>query len=238
MSSISADNVTPTAWSLREAARPGLQAIKDHLKPFLLIQVCAAILVVAYYQSPAIQAFSASLASIKVHGGYVFAALSTAFAGVFLPELFKAITRDQRRYGLRELAFNAFIFALNGVLVDWFYRLQGVIFGDSNSFGTIVMKVLVDQIVFAPFIAVPVVLTLFQWRDLGFDTRGTFKALGPRFMLNRVLPVQIVGWAYWFPMVSAIYALPLNLQFILFLFAEAAWSLLLVHVAKGQTVTK
>lgn len=195
-------------------------------------------MVVVYYQSPAVQQFSVSLANIKTNGGYLFAALSTAFAGVVLPEIFKAVTRDPLRYGGRELAFNLIVFGLNGMLVDWFYRLQGVIFGTQITFAVVAPKVLFDQLVFSPFIAVPFVLTLFQWRDLRFKAREVPRALGPRFMRNRVLPVQIVAWAYWTPMITAIYALPMNLQFILFLFAEAAWSLLLVHVAKGQTVTK
>ncbi len=195
-------------------------------------------MVVAYYQSPAVQSFSASLASIKVHGGYLFAAISTAFAGVVLPEVFKAITRDPLRYGMKELTFNLVVFGLNGMIVDAFYRLQGTIFGGENTVAVVTPKVLVDQIVFSPFVAVPIVLTLFQLRDLRFNVRGVPGALGPRFMRNRVLPVQIVAWAYWTPMTIAIYALPMNLQFCLFLFAEAAWSLLLVHVAKGQTVTQ
>lgn len=237
MSSISAEGA-PKAWSYRDAVRPGLQAIKDHLRPFLLIQACAIAPVIAFYQSPAIQHFAASLATIKVNGGYLFAAISTAFAGVCLPEIFKAIARDPRRYGLRLLAFNFVIFALNGMLVDAFYRLQGVIFGDSASVGTVAIKVLIDQIVFSPFFAVPLVLTLFQWRDLGFDTKATYKALGPNFLRDRVLPVQVVAWAFWTPMTAAVYAMPGDLQFVLFLLAEAAWSMLLIHVAKGQTVTK
>jgi hypothetical protein len=41
------------------------------------------------------------------------------------------------------------------------------------------------------------------------------------------------NWLFWIPMVSIIYALPVPLQFLLFVPALAAWSLIMVFIAEG-----
>lgn len=218
--------------------RPGLRAIQDHLKPFVLIQVCAIILVVAYYQSEVLRSGASTLAQWKAQGGLVFSALSTAFAAVVLPELFKAATRDPKRYGFRELLFNALFFGFVGILVDWFYNFQTLLFGAEVTVAVVAKKVLFDQAFFSFCISNPLGITLFQWRDLGFDTKATYQALRGNFLRQRLLPLFMVCFAYWVPLICCIYAMPLSLQFVFFLFVEAAWSLIIVHVTKGMAVTK
>jgi hypothetical protein len=49
-----------------------------------------------------------------------------------------------------------------------------------------------------------------------------------------VLPLLLPSWCFWIPMVSIIYALPVPLQFLLFVFALGAWSLIMVSIASGS----
>ena len=51
--------------------------------------------------------------------------------------------------------------------------------------------------------------------------------------LGFIWPALVVGWFFWIPGLSGIYAMPQQLQFVLFLFVEAAWSLIIIHVAKS-----
>ena len=226
-------NAAPV-WTFREAIRPGVLAVRHHLRPFLLIRGCAVAIVIAYYQSTALHGYAAQLAAWKASGGYLFSILSTAFAGVVLPEVFKLITRNGGHYGARQLLYNAVVFGFIGFTVDVFYRLLAALLGDSNSIGVVTTKVLLDQFVYSPFLSIPISLTLFLWRDLNFDIQRTRQALRVNFVKGRLLPALIVCWGFWGPVVTCVYALPAQLQFCLFLFAQAAWSLLLIHVSKGQ----
>jgi hypothetical protein len=45
------------------------------------------------------------------------------------------------------------------------------------------------------------------------------------------MAILIPNWLFWIPMVSIIYALPVPLQFLLFIPALAAWSLIVVFIA-------
>ena len=49
-----------------------------------------------------------------------------------------------------------------------------------------------------------------------------------------MLPLLLPDWGFWIPMVLVIYAFPLALQFLLFVLALAAWSLILVVIAGGE----
>ncbi len=214
------------------AIAPGLRAIRDHLRPFLAIQFCVFLVVLAYYSLPGFQQWSASLAKIKLQGGLPFVFVSTALAGVALPEIFKRLTRDPRVLPWRELAFNALIFGFNGIVVDLFYRGQGLLFGTEPTLSNVVIKVAVDQLFGSPFIFCPYFLLLMLWFRSGFNLAALRENLRRRPFSQQLWPILVVNWAYWVPALCGIYAMPSDLQFVLFLFVEAAWSLILVHVTK------
>ena len=72
---------------------------------------------------------------------------------------------------------------------------------------------------------------LFAWEGERFSFSGTRAALSGGGFARRYFPLLITCWSFWIPVLLAVYALPLNLQYMLFLFTQAAWSLLLVHIA-------
>jgi hypothetical protein len=81
----------------------------------------------------------------------------------------------------------------------------------------------------------PLIVTLYMWRNSRFRMAATLRALRRgRFYRDRVVPLMLPAWCFWIPMVSIIYALPAPLQFLLFVPALAAWSLIMVFIADGS----
>lgn len=215
---------------LKALAAPGLAAVRESFRPFLLIQACAVLAACAYYLWPAFQGLSDRLQHVKSLGGLPFTALSSAFAGAVLPEFARLATRRERTEGSR-LVFQLVFFAWLGVTVDLLYRLMALLFGTKVSVPVVLEKVAVDQFVFAPCVSVMFSTLLFAWEGERFSFSRTAGALSKGGFAKRYFPLLVTCWAFWIPVLLAVYALPLNLQYMLFLFTQAAWSLLLVHIA-------
>ena len=219
----------------------GKAAVRRFWRPFALIQAAAAALVVAYHVDARVRAVCAVLAAWKTAGGLPLSAATAAFAGGLLPELAKAVALragapSPFRGRGREIAFNVAFFAFNGVVVEGLYRLLARLFGAGTDPATVVAKMAFDQFVFTPPWLV-LVTALYLWRARGFSlgaTRPAFAGGLGRYARTRVLPLLLPDWAFWIPMVLVIYAFPLALQFLLFVLALAAWSLILVVIAGGE----
>lgn len=214
----------------------GTAAIRKFWRPFLLIQSAAVLLVLAYHFSQSVRAACEVVGVWKTSGGLPFAAASAAIAGGLLPEIAKALT-DRRLGGLRgrggEIAFNLAFFALDGVVIDLFYRFAAWLFGSQASLRTVIAKTAFDQFAFTPIWSALIAL-LFLWRQRGFSLAATRPALRGGFYRARVVPLLIPNWFFWIPMVSIIYALPSPLQFTLFVPALGAWSLIMVFIADAD----
>jgi hypothetical protein len=233
MQSSDADTIT-----LATILAPGIAAVRRYWKPFLLLHASALLLVIAYYTSAQVRQICAQLADVKHHGELVFSAITAALAGALLPELAKAImlgdrTLDRKR--LNDITFHLAIFALSGVIVDVQYHLTALLLGDHADLKTVIKKILFDQCVTTPIYGTPYWLVMFSLRAHRFNPIATVREFSPRWYKQKVLPLLIPGWAFWTPMVALIYSLPGPLQFCLYCFALAAWSLLMVFVAKVET---
>ena len=133
---------------LRDLARPGVAAVRANWRPFVLLQAAALAGVVSYYQVGAVREVLADVAAFRERAGYAFAGVAAAVAGAVLPEVAKAVTQRGWRPGERagEVSFLLVFFFLNGLLVDGFYRLLGVLFGTGTDPGTAIVKMLVDML--------------------------------------------------------------------------------------------
>jgi hypothetical protein len=222
----------------------GVAALRRFYRPFLLIQATAVLVVVAYHKSARVQTVCAALAAVKTAGGLPFAAASASFAGGILPELAKRLA-DWRHNRVRDrggksgagIVFNIAFFAFNGIVIDVLYRGEARLFGTGASIATVASKTAFDQFVFNP-LWLPLIIALYTWQRQGFHLGATIRALRvPHFYRTRVLPLLLPAWCFWIPMVSIIYALPVPLQFLLFVLALGAWSLIMVSIASGEAAT-
>jgi hypothetical protein len=221
------------AAAVPSALEAGRAALRRFWRPFALIQGSAALIAVAYGSSASFRAAAAEAAAWKSAGGLWAAAVLTAVAGGILPEVAKLVA-DRSRSALRgrggEILFNTAFFALDGVVIDPLYRGEALLFGRDTLVRTVVEKVAFDQFVFTPLWSVAIVV-LFLWRQRGYSLAATRPALRGGFYRARVMPLLVPNWLFWIPMVSIIYALPVPLQFLLFVPALAAWSLIMVFIA-------
>lgn len=211
-------------------------ALRTYWPAILLIQVIALGAVVAYYRVPAAAGFFGTLADWKASGGLVFAALANVVSGGIIPELLKRIFRPSniRPPGLRELAHQFVMWAALGVFVDVFYRLQSQWFGDGTDAGTLFIKVVVDQLVFTPLIGLPFIVGWFTLREVHYRPGAWLSSMAARSAVRHGLQLWISCLAFWPVMLLIIYSLPATLQFSLFLFANAAYSILLIFIARRQ----
>jgi len=213
----------------------GWKALQRFYRPFILVQIVALVLATTYFTVPAVRKACMALAALKMRGGLPFVMAAGALAGGILPELFKALstgTSPLRGRG-RTIAFNTAFFAVNGAVVDAYYRLAARLFGEDGRPATVAAKVALDQFAFTPC-WLAVIVFVFLAEKLAFEPVAIQQAMRPTFYQSRVLPLLVPNWCYWIPMVSIIYALPSPLQFLMFLLALSAWSLIMVFIARGN----
>ena len=215
---------------LAAAAARGVEAVRHNARPFLLIQTVAFAAVAAYYFLPGAPAAVAGVARLKREGGLPLSALSNALAGAVLPEIARVAT-GRKRTGGAEMGFQLLFFAALGVYVDLLYLALGAVWGNAPDVPTVGKKLLFDQLVSSPLVTIPFSTFAFVWKDGGFSldrTWNRFRAEGG--FLVRYLPTLVTCWGFWGPVLVAVYAMPGDLQFPLFLFAQASWTLLLLHL--------
>ena len=84
---------------------------------------------------------------------------SQEFAGGIVPEIFLILFFQHgkflRRENLRNLAFTIPTWAVDGILVDWMYRLNAIWFGSVVTVPVVIAKICVDQFGYNPFFAAP-----------------------------------------------------------------------------------
>jgi hypothetical protein len=118
--------------------------------------------------------------------------------------------------------------AMQGALVDGFYTLQALVFGDKPGVATVLVKVAVDMLIFTPFLSMPLALSAFEWKDTGFSVARWKERRGERWYRRRVIPIYIAALLVWTPTVAVLYALPLALQFPIQAIVQCFWGLILV----------
>lgn len=202
--------------------------------PFLLIQLAAAGLVVAYYQVESVRTIADSIGRLKSDWGLAFSALGGFLAGGIVPEIAKAATRRMAKADAiwaGNTLFNGFVYLIVASQVDLFYRFQAWLFGPGVDPGTIALKTAVDMLLFAPFLCMPTAVLICSLREHAWRLGPTLRGVNRIWFRERVVPAILPGWAFWIPFLLALYALPLPIQMPLALLGEAAWSIIFIFIA-------
>ena len=204
----------------------------------LLIQIGAAAIVVSYYQFSGMEAFCSRLAEIKTNGGLLFSGTVGAFAGGIVPEIAKLATGQKFERGRwKDILLVCAYFAWMGVTVDIMYAWFGRLYGADHAVLTILKKNATDMGVFCPFVAVPTSVLAFTWMDMRFNGAATKAAWRNGGFWDRYIKILLPNWMVWIPVLFAVYALPVNLQFLMAELAEAAWSILVVSISRAEVST-
>jgi hypothetical protein len=219
-----------------EIVRPAVAALRVYWPVMLLIQAAGLAVVVAYYRWNAVAELLARVARWKTEGGWLFSSLATVVSGGIAPELLKRVFRPAgiSTPGAGEMAHQFVMWAWLGLLVDAFYGLQAGWFGVGNDAGTLVPKVMVDQLLYTPLVALPLIVAWLGFYEVGYRPRRWLAIFGVREMARRVLPLWAACLGFWPVMLSVVYSLPGDLQFTLFLSGNAAYSVLMIFIARRQ----
>lgn len=213
----------------------GIAAAKANILPGLVLWAVGSFVVLSYYFWPPAAGFYAAVADLKTEYGFLFAAISTAFFGGFLPFLFQKLQVGSIRPApWSQLPFMALYWGLRGVEVDALYRLQAIVFGNEPAFSVVAPKVLADQFLYCPLWCMPTMVLIYLWKDCGYSAARIRERLGPRWYWRRVVPIMVSNWSVWIPAVALIYLLPQPLQLPLQNIVVCFWVLLLMVLTAGD----
>jgi len=187
-------------------------ALHQNLRPGLALQVAALALLMAWHHWPAARAALEALMAVKLRYGALYSFCTGAlFAGVLPRLLMQWMGRAHGPLG-PDLLFATLLWGFQGVEVDYFYRLQGWLFGQGSDWATVLVKTLVDQLVFSALWAVPSVSLVYLWKDAGFRWRRTLDLADADYRRRRLPAAIVANWVVWTPTVVVIYLLPAPLQ--------------------------
>jgi hypothetical protein len=190
-------------------------AIGANLLPGLCLQLFALTIGLSYFYWPASQQAFHFFANLKAEYGALYATISTSIFGGLFPFLYLFLSGNIRFLPVAQLFFYMIIWAALGGLINGFYGLQIVLFGEGTDWLTILKKTAFDQFVFSVFVTSPVIALAFLWKDQQFNWQKTKKQFDELIKLQ--IPTTIVTtWIIWIPAVSLIYMMPTNLQIPLF----------------------
>ena len=190
-------------------------AIRANLLPGLYLQFFALSIGLSYFYWPASQQTFQFFADLKAEYGALYAMISTSIFGGLIPYLYMLMSGKVRFLPFYQLLFYVSIWAALGALINGFYALQVVLFGEGTDWLTILKKTTFDQFVFSVFITAPIIALAFLWKDQQFNWQKT------KMHFDELVKVQIpttvvTTWIIWIPAVCIIYMMPTNLQIPLF----------------------
>lgn len=206
----------------------------------LAIQACALGAVVYYYGVESSRPLFQALATWKESGGLLFAATATIISGGIIPECIKRVWRPAGVIAPtpKELIHQFVMWGWLGILVDTFYRLLAHLLGDGTDAWTLFCKVLCDQFIFTPLVSLPLIASWFMLYESGYNLPRFWRQLSLKRVFARVLPLWASCLIFWPMMLTIIFSMPQTLQFVLFLFGNAAYSILMIFILRRPAATR
>jgi hypothetical protein len=191
------------------------RALAANFAPGLCLQAFAISIGLAYFYWPASSPTFQFFADLKAQYGISYAIVSTSFFGGLLPFLYMLCSGQIKHKVWQQLLFYLGVWALMGAVINEFYALQVLLFGEGTDWLTIVKKTAFDQFVFSTFLTGPFIALAFLWRDQSFDWQAT-KTHFADLVKVQIPSTVVTTWIIWIPAVSVIYMMPSNLQIPLF----------------------
>ena len=190
--------------------------MKENLIPGLFLWAVGVSLVAIYYLGEFSRPWFNEIIALKKNYGYGYSAISTCIFGGLIPYLFMQFTGRDPLRGIGSGIIFLGYWALRGIDVDAFYRLQEMIFGADVNFQTIVCKVLVDQFVYCLVWASPITAIFYTWREADFSIKQWKGSKSWSELFDMILIFTVTTWMVWIPGTAIIYSLPSTLQIPLF----------------------
>ena len=194
-----------------------LEGLRQNFIPGIILWIMGLGLVGTYYLVGTARPLFFQIITWKQDFGYFYSAISTALFGGLIPFIFLRLTGKGDKSNLLQYgSIFVLYWAIRGVDVDAFYRLQAMFFGTGVDWRTIVCKVLVDQFVYCIFWATPVTALFYAWMDVGFSAKRLKAEKNWSEIFDLILIFTVSTWMVWIPGTAIIYSLPSPLQIPLF----------------------
>ncbi len=204
---------TPSVTYFSLALRAGLDSLRLNLLVGSLIWSFAAILVVAYYQVPVVTTTLQKLVEFRHRTGLIYAMISSGLFAGLLPLLVSSLGKTSNRYAIGQVTLLTLFWALKGIELEYFYQLQGFVFGTDQEVSTILFKLLVDQFIYCPLWAIPTIGIMLFWVGSQYNLKTLLAEIAiPSAYQKHLLPLLLTSWAVSIPSVALIYSLPTALQ--------------------------
>lgn len=218
--------------------RQGYEAFRGNARAAALLWIVGTLIVVGYYTVDPLHQLMLSLAAFKQRVGLIYAVISMAIFCGLIPYFMQALQRgDRRNWSPVYLIFLMLFWGYKGLEVELLYRGQAAVFGHDNQPVTIALKLLVDQFVYVPILAVPGMAIALTWANTGYSWSGLRRTMRGNWYRRLVLPIMIPNWFVWFPSVILIYALPTALQLPVQNLIACMWALMVMFMTSGKTQT-
>jgi hypothetical protein len=211
-------------------------ALKDNWVPAIGIWVLGALVVYGYYHGGFVRSVSDEVLVLRGKYGLLYPIASMVVFGAILPSFSQiAIRPSDARLAMTRLPWLALFWAYKGVEIEYFYKLQAVVWGDSPSFWHVAAKVFTDQFIYNPILGAVTLILALRWiaRRVGEIPADT-KILGPGWYKQLVVPLLVATWVLWIPAVSLVYMMPTALQLPLANLIMWLWSMMLIFMAKQK----
>lgn len=216
--------------NIREAI---FAALKKNIKPGLVLQAFALVVLLIYFFVPASKPVFVWLGALKTQYGYLYSFVATALFGGLIPFLYLWLTNSfGNKSVLRLLVFYLLFWGIKGMEVDLFYRFQSAWFGDGNSWQTILTKMATDQFIYTAFWSVPGITIIYLLVESDWNFSRWRAALNKEFFCVKIPTVVLSNWLVWIPAVCVVYAMPAELQIPLFNLVLCFWVLLVAVLSR------
>jgi len=211
------------------------RALAANLRAAVLLWFVGGAIVAGYYFLPTMRDAMEDLGTFKMRIGLPFAMVSTIIFAGLIPFALQGLMRGRSgRFSMSYLLFLIVFWAERGIEVELLYRGQAWMFGDNAQWTTVLAKVLVDMLGYAPLWGVPTMTLAFVWAHHQFRW-GEFRERirGPWFG-RLVMPVMVSNWCVWVPAVTLVYMLPQPLQLPMQNIVVCMWVLILMFITHEQ----
>ena len=227
--------------TLLHALMVGVRAAKANFLPGVLLQGIMACVLSLYLFHDGSRAFFLLVGESRQELGVVFAMVSYTFSGGLLPEIMRVLLFQRGRVdagNLQRFVTLAPLWIFMATAVDYFYTAQNEWFGFGNGFSTVATKVLVDQLLYSPLFATPVIAGYFAIRAGGFQKAAIASVFRLQFLTETLLPVQLASWMIWFPGVTFVYIMPPPLQIPFAVLVHTFWVLILTTISERNKIPR
>jgi hypothetical protein len=192
-------------------------ALRQNLIPGLFLWFFGLLMVAGFYYVEGSRPWFEQIIQLKLTYGYAYSAVSTALFGGLIPYVFMRLSgRDRQGSAWGMGAVFVGYWALRGIDVDAFYRLQAFLFGQGVDWKTIASKVCVDQFVYCVIWATPVTALFYGWKEAGYSVRRWKREKKVGEFWNKMIIFNLTTWMVWTPATAIVYSLPSPLQIPLF----------------------